>query len=385
MARVNKFTNAWLNSVSSPLQGRDEYRDIDCPGLVLRISSKGIKSFSFPFRLGGKTGRFSIGKYPQISLKKARELVTEAKSEVANNIDPRTKKRAMRIALDNTVKSMSEEFIKKYAKKKNKSWRQAEYNLRLYFVNELANKPVNQVGRGDILTILDDLTSQGKLTTANRALAHIKRFFGWLVERGYIEHSPATYIKPLYNEKPRERVLSDSEIKAIWDSSEQLNSSYGHCTKLMFLCGQRESETAHLRRSQIEDNIWHLASDDTKNKMPSLVPLSKQATSIIRNTVNEENDYLFTSGRIGDKPINGFSKAKANLNKLSKVSDWKFHDIRRTVATNLSKMGYNRMLIKRILNHADGDVTAIYDRYQYINEKREALQSWADKLDEIAR
>ena len=136
MARVNKFTNAWLNSVSSPLQGRDEYRDIDCPGLVLRISSKGIKSFSFPFRLGGKTGRFSIGKYPQISLKKARELVTEAKSEVANNIDPRTKKRAMRIALDNTVKSMSEEFIKKYAKKKNKSWRQAEYNLRLYFVNE---------------------------------------------------------------------------------------------------------------------------------------------------------------------------------------------------------------------------------------------------------
>ena len=74
-----------------------------------------------------------------------------------------------------------------------------------------------------------------------------------------------------------------------------------------------------------------------------------------------------------------------NLNKISKVSDWKFHDIRRTVATNLSKMGYNRMLIKRILNHADGDVTAIYDRYQYINEKREALQSWADKLDELTQ
>ena len=104
---------------------------------------------------------------------------------------------------------------------------------------------------------------------------------------------------------------------------------------------------------------------------------------IKRNTINDDNDYLFTSGRIGDKPINGFSKAKANLNKISKVRNWKFHDIRRTVATNLSKMGYNRMLIKRILNHADGDVTAIYDRYQYINEKREALQSWADKLDEI--
>ena len=289
----------------------------------------------------------------------------------------------MRIALDNTVKSMSEEFIQKYARKKNKSWRQAEYNLRLYFVNEFANKPVNQVGRGDILSILDDLTSQGKLTTANRALAHIKRFFGWLVERGYIEHSPATYIKPLYKEKPRERVLSDSEIKAIWDSSGHLSSSYGDCIKLMFLCGQRESETAHLRRSQIEDNIWHLTSDDTKNKMLSLVPLSKQASNIIKITINDDNDYLFTSGRIGDKPINGFSKAKANLNKISKVRNWKFHDIRRTVATNLSKMGYNRMLIKRILNHADGDVTAIYDRYQYINEKREALQSWADKLDEI--
>ena len=145
------------------------------------------------------------------------------------------------------------------------------------------------------------------------------------------------------------------------------------------------SETAHLRSSQIEDDIWHLTSEDTKNKTPSLVPLSSQVLDLINKTDQTDKDYIFTSGRIGDLPINGFSKAKNNLNNRSKITNWKLHDIRRTVATNLSKMGYDRLLIKKILNHVDRDVTAIYDRYQYINEKRDALQQWAEKLDKIVR
>ena len=385
MAVALSFTNAWLKSIKPPKKDRDEYKDTSCPGLVLRVTASGIMSFSYPFRIGNKTGRYSIGKHPHLSLKEAREKLSSLKNDVSKGLDPRIKKKEERKAIDNTVAVMVSEFINKYAKQKNKSWEQAQGKLNYYLVSSLGHLPIKQIKPSDINEIIDEIAARGKMVSANRVLAHMKRFFGWLVERDYIEHSPANYIKPLYKEKPRERVLSDNEIKAIWDSSGQLNSSYGHCIKLMFLCGQRESETAQLRRSQIEDNIWHLASDDTKNNMLSLVPLSKQASDIINNTISEENDYLFTSGRIGDNPINGFSKAKANLNKLSKVSDWKFHDIRRTVATNLSKMGCNRMLIKRILNHADGDVTAIYDRYQYINEKREALQSWADKLDEIVR
>ena len=126
-------------------------------------------------------------------------------------------------------------------------------------------------------------------------------------------------------------------------------------------------------------------AEDTKNKTPSLVPLSSQALDLINKTDQTDKDYIFTSGRIGDLPINGFSKSKNNINKHSKITDWKLHDIRRTVATNLSKMGYDRLLIKRILNHVDRDVTAIYDRYQYINEKKDALQQWAEKLDKIVR
>lgn len=385
MAKINKFTNAWLNSVSIPSLDREEYRDSDCPGLVLRITPNGIKTFSFPFRLGGRTGRLSIGRYPQITLKNAREIVNQAKSEIVNNIDPRNKKRADRKALDNTLQILLNQFIEKYSKKKNKSWRQAEYNLRLYLLRPLGVKPAIQINRADILSIIDDLISQGKLTTANRALAHMKRFFGWLVERGYIDYSPAIHIKPLYKENPRERVLSDNEIKEIWKSLDQVSDSYKNCIKFLFYCGQRLSETANLRRSQIQDNIWHLTSEDTKNKTPSLVPLSEKVQDLIKKTSGDENDYVFSSGRIGDLPINGFSKAKKNLDKHCKVTDWKFHDIRRTVATNLSKMGYDRLLIKRILNHVDRDVTAIYDRYQYINEKKDALQQWAEKLDKIVR
>ena len=96
-----------------------------------------------------------------------------------------------------------------------------------------------------------------------------------------------------------------------------------------------------------------------------------------------EGEYLLSTGRVGDKPINGFSKAKAQIDRLSGVTDWRWHDLRAAVATNLAKLGYDRFLIKRVLNHKDTGVTAIYDRYTYINEKREALQKWADRLDDI--
>ena len=116
-----------------------------------------------------------------------------------------------------------------------------------------------------------------------------------------------------------------------------------------------------------------------------IVPLSKQATAIVDQLLERDGEFLIKTGRKGDKPVNGFSKAKVQMDRMSGVTDWKFHDMRRTIATNLSKLGVDRFLLHRILNHTDSGVTAIYDRYSYLEEKREALQKWADRLDEIIR
>ena len=115
------------------------------------------------------------------------------------------------------------------------------------------------------------------------------------------------------------------------------------------------------------------------------MPLSAQARKIIDELLLTEGDYLFKTGLIGDAPINGFSKAKAQMDRLSGATDWRWHDLRAAVGTNITKLGYDRSLMKRIINHKDSGATASYDLYSYYGEKRDALQKWADRLDEICK
>ena len=374
----------WLDKLKAPAQ-REDYSDRSTKGLQLRVGTTGVRSFSYVYRIGRKMGRVSLGKYPDFSLKAARDKTNEYRRLVALGVDPRSEKNEKIKKEQMTVGLMVEEFIEKYAKPKNSSWKQAESNLRLYLISALGKKPIHEVTRPDIHQILDDLVGRGKHTAANRALAHTRKFFGWLVERGYLDYSPVAYIKPRHQEQEREKVLTDDEIRAIWIASEAMSGPYSAWIKLLLLCGQRRLETASLRRSQIIDNCWHLSGEDTKNKQLHIVPLSQQAMAIIDQLLEQDGEFLIKTGRTGDKPVNGFSKAKVQLDRLSGITDWKFHDIRRTVATNLSKLGVDRSLLQRIVNHTDSGVTAIYDRYSYLEEKRDALQKWADKLDDIVQ
>lgn len=383
MASKLKFTDQWLKTLRASSEEEQHYGDLSCKGLSLKVTKKGVRSFSYTFRLGKKTGRVTLGPYPDLGLAAARARVEDLRKLVVAGTDPRQLKAEEIAQRQRTVGEMVALFIERYAKPKNKSWRQAESNLRLYLVSSLGPRPVTAVKRGDIHAILDRLIEEDKGASANRALAHMRKFFGWLVERDYLEHSPADHIKKPFNERPRERVLSDDELRSIWHASEALSVPYSAWLRLSILCSQREMETASLSRSQLEGDLWFLSSNDTKNKRENVVPLSRQAKAIVDDLLKNEGEFLLATGRIGDAPINGFSKAKAQIDKASGVTDWRFHDLRRSVATNIGKLGYERFTIEKVLNHKDKGVTAVYDRYTYLNEKREALQKWADRLDEI--
>lgn len=385
MTKKLKFTDQWLKALKHKPEQEQHFGDISCKGLSLKVTKKGVKSFSYTFRLGVKTGRVTLGPYPDISLGDVRGRVEELRRLVVAGTDPRHIKADERLQRERTVSEMATQFIERYAKPKNKSWRQAESNLRLYLVAALGTRPVASVKRGEIHAILDQLIKDNKGPSANRALAHMRKFFGWLVERDYIDHSPADHIKKPFSEKRRERVLSDDEIKAIWHASEALSAPYKAWLRLSLLCGQREMETASMRRSLIEGDLWFLSSNDTKNKRENVLALPRQAKEIISELLKNEGEYLLSSGRIGDAPLNGFSKAKVQLDRFSGVTDWRLHDLRASVATNLGKLGYDRFTIKLVLNHKDTGVTAVYDRYTYLDEKQKALQKWADRLDEITR
>ena len=384
MSNEVNFTDAWLRKLKPPVE-REDFRDRGTRGLQLRSSPSGVKTFSFVFRRGSKMGRATLGKYPDVDLKFARTKADEFRKLVSQGIDPRSEKRTKRRLQEMTVELMVHEFIQTYAKPKNSSWKQAESNLRLYLSNFYGTQPISEVTRATIHQILDDLIARDKQTAANRALAHIRKFFGWLVERGYLNHSPADHIKPRHKESERDRVLSDAEIKAIWDAAEAMSGPYSAWLKLLLLCGQRRVETASMRRSQIIDGSWHLSATDTKNKQPHIIPLPNQAQRLVDQLIEKEGNFLIKSGRNGDRPVNGFSKAKLQMDRLSGVENWKFHDLRRTVATNLTKLGIDRLILQKIINHSERGVTQIYDRYSYMDEKREALQKWADRLDEITQ
>lgn len=380
-----KFTDVWLQKLPLPNGVEAHYGDASCPGLSMKHTAKGVKSFRFAFRLGKRTGTITLGKYPDMPLRVARDEANKLRGLVAAGVDPRLLKKEKLEKAELTVAAMIDTFVEKYARPKNKSWKQAEANLRLYLAPTLGTRAIDDVRRADIHAILDKLMVQEKGTTANRALAHIKKYFGWLVDRDLLEHSPADRIKRPFNEKPRDRYLTDNELRAIWRTSEALSAPYRAWLRLSILLGQREQETASMTRSQIIDVGWRLTTKDAKNKREHLVPLSRQAQAIVDQLLNTEGEFLLKSGRVGDSPINGFSKAKERIDKLSGVSDWKFHDLRAAVISNLGRLKYDRHLVMKIVNHKDSGVTAGYDRYAYLDEKREALQAWADFLDDIVK
>ena len=139
MALNRKFTDSWIKSVSPPASGRDVYSDSDTPGLSLRVTSNGKKTFGYAFRFDAKTRRMTFGQYPGLSLKEARGHLLNARSQLVGGEDPSLGKQERKRARDLTVETPASEFIEPYAKQKNKSWRQAEDNLRLHILPSIGS------------------------------------------------------------------------------------------------------------------------------------------------------------------------------------------------------------------------------------------------------
>jgi integrase len=380
MAVRKKFTDSWIKNVSPPDAGRDAYEDSDLSGLVLRVTQSGAKSFCFPYRFGKRTHRLTLGRYPAMSLKEARQKVLAAKTQLHNGVDPRAEKHEKRQAKDLTVAKLVPEFIELYAKPNNKSWKQAEDNLRLYLLPALGDYPIHQVERSDIRRILDKLGADGKRTTANRALAHLRKFFNWLVERDYLEYAPTDGLKKPYPEQRRDRVLTNEELASIWKALNHLRPAHANFVRMLLLTAQRREEVASMRYASVEDTVWRLEGDETKNKQVTLVPLSSHAQAIVSQQNNAEAIYVFSTDTEHRTHVQGYSKIKKQLDDLSGIADWTWHDIRRTVATKIAEQGADQNIIKRILNHTDNSVTSIYNRHDYMKERRLALQAWADWL-----
>ena len=363
-------------------------RDPSFPGLGIRVSPGGTKSFVLLYRMGGRSRRLTLGRYGTISLKKARLLAQKALVDIARGIDPQTAKiRTRETYNDNLFENVVTDYIEHYAKPNTRTWKETERVLNKGFVQKWRGLTIHQITKGHILSVLDDVVSTSGGSSANHAFSHIRRLFNWCAERGYIDHSPCTGMKRPAKSVKRDRVLTDDELVAVYRAAEQMGYPFGHIIQLLILTAQRRHEVTGICQSDInhDEKIWTLSAKNNKSGRKHLVPLSQPALNVINAVPFFHHDLLFPAqGR--DVPASGFSKWKKKLDRLSGVKDWTLHDIRRTVSTGMAKLSVPPHVIEFVLNHRSqmlSGVAEIYNQYRYLNEQRNALEAWAKHVEKL--
>jgi integrase len=373
------LTAASIDRTKPPTSGQVELFDKGFPGLALRISYGGGKSFVYFYRIGGKLRRMTLGTYPAISLAQAREAWRKARQDVAAGRDPA--KVLKREASGTNFESVVRDWLKR-DQAKNKSVREVERIVDRELLPVWGHRGVSEISRRDIRDLIDGIADRGAPIMALRVHAYVHRFFRWCVGRDIIEANPATDLPKVSPETKRNRVLSDAELAAVWNAAGKIGWPFGDALRLLILTGARREEIGQLKWSEVRGDLIALEGARTKNAEPHNIPLSLAASTLLQRVPRiADSDRVFTTN--GKTSVSGWSRAKSNLDALSGVHDWRVHDLRRTVATGLQKLGVNLQTIEAVLNHTSGSrsgVVGVYQRHSFDAEKRAALDAWGKHL-----
>lgn len=367
-----------------PQAKRYEVRDRHCPGFGIRVSPEGRKTFFASYRYGSKQRRLKLGVYPRITLAKARDKALDALRQVDEGIDPAGRRRQPGLIVEAVVA----DFIRQYAKPRNRNWRETERTLTRELVSLFGQLDIRTVTRPHLLEIIDAAIERGAHYQANRILATLRKLFGWCIERGIVETNPMHGLRAPTREQARDRVLDNDEVTRLVRACQADPYPFGPFVLMLLATAQRRGELAEMRWSEInlETATWEIPAERSKNGKPHTVPLSSIALSIL-NTVPRFGscDFVFTTTR--KSPVSGFSKMLRRLAEASETSDWRLHDLRRTAASGMAKTGVAPHVVEKVLNHVSGTISgvaAVYNRYGYDTEKRDALNRWGTFLEGLS-
>ena len=332
-------------------------------------------------RIKGRMLRTTFGRYPEVPLALARLKAPDVLADMADGQTAGQRRTDLfRVVLD--------EWLKK-DQAKNKSVHQVRVAMYKHALPTFGSIPVASITKRDINRLIDKIVDAGSPIAANRVLAFTKRFFSWCKERDILELSPAEAIRPPSKEKTRDRVLTLEEMKKFWVACDQIGYPWGPIFQLLLLTGARLREVAQASWDEISivDRTLDLPARRTKNGRSHQIQLSVQAMNIIQALPKVEGQgLLFTTN--GKTAVSGFSKVKKRLDIMSGVSDWRYHDLRRSFATHSTeRLSISPVIADKILNHVTGQVrgvAAIYQHGEYLEERRTALQKWGDFIQELA-
>jgi integrase len=355
--------------------------DADISGFGVRLRAGGSRTWIYQYRIGSKQRRMVLGSASSVPLALARGNASQLEAKVRLGGDPAMVKETARRDADNTFGAL----VARYLESRKSEWRprserEVTRHLTLY-AKPLHRLPITAVSQRDVADLLSGVARDAGNVTSNRVRASMAAFLGWIIREGIRlpEGNVVAYTNKR-EEKSRDRVLSDAELKAIWRACPARD--YGAILKLLMLTGQRAGEIAALRWSEIHDDQIVLSAERTKNARTHTVPLSEPAKAILAAFNAKGRACVFGRDKRG---FCGWSTAKEGIDAriAAPLAHWTPHDLRRSVATRMAELGVQPHVIEAVLNHASGHkraVAGIYNRATYDKEKREALNLWAEHV-----
>ena len=371
-----KLTDRQIQLTKPPVSGRLTLSDGN--GLQLRITSNGKRSWSLQYRYQGAMRKYTIGSYPEITLKDARARNTDLRASIQAGNDPQTAKKLARSPSSTNIEECFEEYLRDYLKiNAQKSWPEIARAMRRDVMPFVGKIELEALDKPAIRVVIRRITERGCMVLANRVLQYMSGMLKWAVGVGYITVNPAADIPKPAKERSRERVLSLDEVRTILSACDSLAGVQAAFVKFLLFSGQRLNEIAKLTRHEILDDHIAIPRDRNKSGETIITPLLPHLQDILNMCPRGNGQYIFST-TLGEKPISGFSQIRSFLKKQSGISNWTFHDFRRSMATALADAGVDEFAIRYALNHKDSSVTGVYNRSQHLKRKTLALASWYD-------
>jgi integrase len=379
-----RLTDITVRNLPVPERGAKIYVCDHFDGFGVRVSQAGTKAFVLTY--GKHRERVTIGRYPILGLAEAR---VEAKRILAERTLGKHRPARLK-ASEALTRFLGEQ------KEKNRplTVRYTEAILRNHFP-KILDKHLEDIRTDDVTNVTDKLLKKGQPAAANHAFTAIRTFLRWCVRRRYIHHSPIEGIELPAKAASRERTLTDDELRIVWTAADELDGHFGVIVKLLILTGQRRSEIGGLQaewcsipaapRANSQPTIC-LPSEITKNGRVHSFPIGPTAAATLSSSITASTTSIFPARGHDTKPFNGWSKGKLLLDQKAKIAPWTLHDLRRTFATGLQRLGVRIEVIEALLNHVSGTragIVGVYQRHHYQDEMREAVEQWESHLRTI--
>ena len=361
--------------------------DAQQQGLALRVWPSGRRSWYLVYRRHGRPRWYHIGAADAVGLADARKLAAETMLDVIRGRDPAAEKRAARGA--GTFAELAERYREEYARKKNKSWRQADYLVRRYLLPAWGKLSAESIKRSDVRAVIGRIAGP---SLANQVRAAASAIFSWAVKQDLVEINPCRGVER--NEtRSRERVLADAEVPLFWRAFDDAGLVRSAALKALLLTGQRPGEIIHMRREHISGAWWTMPGapcpevgwPGTKNSLTHRVWLPQALRDIIAELGNgeEPTGFVFSGdGRRAIKELDGAMRDVCRrLGIAEKVTP---HDLRRTHGSTITALGFGRDAMNRIQNHREAGIASVYDRHGYAEETKRVMDAVASKVIALA-